>query len=69
MTFQEIDDGRWRVAEAHACMKVKATFLYAYNRMVASKYPVWLQSAFLMLRGLFDRVGLRTNIRKIEGMV
>ena len=69
MTFQEIDDGRWRVVEVHACLKVKATFLYADDRMVASKYPVWLQSAFLMLRGLFDRVGLRTNIRKILSIV
>ena len=69
MTFQEIDDGRWRLVEVHAHLKVKATFFYADDRMVASKDPVWLQSAFVMLRGLFDRMGLRTNIRKIVGMV
>ena len=69
MTFQEIDDGRWRVVEVHAHLKVKATFFYADDRMVASKDPVWLQSAFVMLRGLFDRVGLRTNVLKTVGMV
>ena len=69
MTFQEIDDGRWWLAEVHSHLTVKAAFLYAYFRMVASKYPLWLQSAFFMLTSIFDRVGLRTNIRKIVGMV
>ena len=39
------------------------------NGMVASTNPVWLQTAFDTLMGLFDRVGLRTNIRKTVGMV
>ena len=69
MTFQEIDDGQWRVVEVHVRLKVKATFSYADNRMVASKDPVWLQSQFVMLTRIFDRVGLRTNIRKVVGMV
>ena len=69
MTFQEIDDGRWRVVEVHARLALKATFFYADDRMVASKDPVWLQSEFVMLLVLFDRVGLRTNILKILGMV
>ena len=37
--------------------------------MVASTDPGWIQSAFNMLTGLFDRVGLQTNIRKTVGMV
>ena len=31
---------------------VKVAFLYAYDRMVASTDPGWLQSAFNMLMGL-----------------
>ena len=69
MTFQEIDDGRWRVEELHARLTVKATLFYADDRMVASKYPVWIQSEFVMLTRIFDRVGLRTNIRKIVGIL
>ena len=40
---------------------------YAKNSMVASSYPVWLQGAFNALVGLFDRVGLQNNVRKIFG--
>ena len=65
MTFQEIDDGRWRVVEVHAHLALKATVFYADDRMVASKDPVWLQSSFVMLTRIFDRVGLRTNIQKV----
>ena len=69
MTFQEIDDGRWQVVEVHARLTVKATLFYADDRMVASKYPVWLQSECDTLTGLFYQVGLQTNIRKVVGMV
>ena len=48
---------------------VEATFFYAVDGMVASTYPGWLQSSFDMLTGIFDLVGLRTNIRKTVGMV
>ena len=37
--------------------------------MVASSDPRWLQGAFNTLVGLFDRMGLRTNVRKIVGMI
>ena len=37
--------------------------------MVASSDPRWLQGAFNTLVGLFDRVGLRKNVRKTVGMV
>ena len=37
--------------------------------MVASSDPTWLQGAFNALVGLFDRVGLQTNVRKTVSMV
>ena len=42
---------------------------YAYDGVVASTDPVWLQSAFDLLMGLLDRVGLRTNVRKTVEIV
>ena len=50
-------------------MKVKATFFYANDVMVASNKPGWIQTVFDTLTGLFDWVGLRTNVRKTVGMV
>ena len=40
----------------------QAALFYADDAMVASSGPLWLQGAFNNLVGLFDRVGLRTNI-------
>ena len=37
--------------------------------MVALSEPRWLQGAFNTLFGLFDRVGLRKNVRETVGMV
>ena len=37
--------------------------------MVVSVDPGWLQSEFYMLTGIFDRVGLQTNVSKTVGMV
>ena len=42
---------------------------YADNGVVASTDPGWLQSEFDFLTGLFDQVGLRTNVRKNVGIV
>ena len=42
---------------------------YADNGMVASLEPQWLQGAFIILVGLFDRVGMRTDVRKTFSMV
>ena len=42
----------------------QATLLYADDGMLASSDPRWLQWAFKILVGLFDRVGLKTNQRK-----
>ena len=48
---------------------MKAEFFYADDGVVAPTDPGWLQSAFDFLTGLFDRVGLQTNVRKTVGMV
>ena len=45
------------------------SLFYADDGMVASLDPRWLQGAFITLVSLFDRVGLRTNVRKTVGMV
>ena len=42
---------------------------YLENGMVGSSNSIWLQGAFSTLVGLFDRVGLKTNIGKTVGMV
>ena len=41
----------------------------ADDRVVASTDPVWLQTTFDMLMGIFNHVGLKTNFRKTVGMV
>ena len=48
---------------------VMAALLYANDGMVASTYPGWLKSEFDTLTGLFDRVGIQTNVRKTVGMM
>ena len=67
-TIWERVDSQRQAEEGHARLKVKVAFFYGGNGLVASTYPGWLQSAFYTLMGLFDRVGLRTNIRKTVGM-
>ena len=47
----------------------QAALFYADDGMVASTDPRWLQWAFTILVGLFDRVGLKTNQRKTVSMV
>ena len=47
----------------------QAALFYADYGMVASSDPQWLQGAFNTLVGLFDRVGLRKNVRKTVGIV
>ena len=42
----------------------QAALFYADDGMLASSNPRWLQWAFTILVGLFDRVGLKTNQRK-----
>ena len=47
----------------------QAALFYADNGMVASSDPRWLQWEFDALVGLFERVGLRTNVGKTVIMV
>ena len=47
----------------------QAALFYAEDRMVFSSDPAWLQGAFTALVGLFDRVGLMTNVGKTVSMV
>ena len=50
-------------------MTVKEEFFYVEDGVVASTDPGWLQLAFNMLTGIFDWVGLRTNVQNNVGMV
>ena len=65
----ERDNRQRQAEEGRASLKKKATFFNADDGLVDSTYPGWLQSAFYMLTGIFGRVGLRTNVCKIVGMV
>ena len=46
----------------------QAALFYADDGMIASSDPRWLQWAFTILVGLFDRVGLKTNQHKTVSM-
>ena len=50
-------------------MTVKSGFFYADDVVVASTDLVWIQSAFYLMMGMFDRVVLLTNVRKTVVMV
>jgi hypothetical protein len=43
--------------------------IYIDNELVASRDPVWLQSSFDILVGLFERIGLFTNAAKTKVMM
>ena len=45
------------------------TVFYADDDLIAARDPSTLQTAFNLLTGLFDCVGLETNTTKIESMV
>ena len=46
----------------------QAALLYSDNGMIASSDPRWIQWAFTVLVGLFDRVGLKTNRKRTVSM-
>ena len=48
-----------RRAERGRERRHQAALFYADNGMIASSDPRWLQWAFMILVGLFDRVGLQ----------
>ena len=68
-TIQDRDDGKQWTEEGHQCLTVNAALFYANNGVVASTDPGWLQLEFYLMTGLFDRVGLQTNVHKTVGMV
>ena len=45
-------------------MLCRADFLYADDGLVTSNDPDWLQVGFDSLTGLFNRVGIQTNVSK-----
>ena len=47
----------------------QVALFYADDGMVASSDPQWLQGAFNAPVGLFDRVGMQTNVGNKVGMV
>ena len=55
--------------EVHQRLMVKAELFYADYGVVPSTDLEWLQTEFNFMTGLFDRVGLRTNVCKNVGMV
>ena len=63
------DDGSQWAEEGHQRLTAKAAFFYSDNGVVSSTDPGWLQLVFDFLTGLFDRVGLRTNVCKTMGIV
>ena len=63
------DDGRRQAEERHQRLTIKAELFYADNWMVAPTDSGRLQLAFDTLPGIFDRLGLRKNLRKTVGMV
>ena len=69
MKIWERDDGLWRAEEGHTRLTAKTDFYYVNNKLVDSTYPGWIQSEFDTLMGLFNRVGLRTNVCKTMGIV
>ena len=67
--IRDRDDGRQWAEEGHQRLTVKEEFFYAGDGVVDSTDSGWLQLAFDFLMGLFDWVGLRTNVRKTVGVM
>ena len=68
-TIWDQDGGRRQAEEGHQQLTVNSAFFYSNDGVVVYTYLGWLQLAFDKLTGIFDRVGLRTNVRKTVGMV
>ena len=60
--IRAFNNGRCNMEGGH--MRLKEVVLYADNGMVSSTNPGWLHTAVDTLTVLFDRVGLKTNVRK-----
>ena len=58
-------EGRW----GGGGLLHRATFIYRDDGLVAPMDPFWLQGSFDTLTRIFDRVGIRKNVRKTVGML
>ena len=61
-TIRAYNNIKRRTEGGNTRLKVKAALFYADNMMVSSTNQVWLQTEFNTLTGLFDWVGLNTNV-------
>ena len=67
MTVMVEDAEEWGKHEQG--VRHQAALLYADDGMVALSEPRWIQGAFNTLVGLFYRLGLRTSVGNIVGMI
>ncbi len=51
------------------CVVEILVVFYVDDGLIASHDPVWLQESFDVLIGLFERIGLFTNVAKTKAMV
>ena len=65
----EQDGGQQLAEEGHQRLMVKAELFNTNDGIVAYTDPEWIQLAFCTLTGLFDQVGLQTNVCRTVGMV
>ena len=63
MVAETAENGETRREVRH-----QSEVFYVDDGMVVSSDPAWLQGAFSALVAIFDRVGLRTNVRKTVSM-
>ena len=68
-TIRKRYDGLRQAEEGHASLTVRAAFFYADYVLVDSTYPGWIQSVFDTLIGIFNQVGLHTNVCNTMGVV
>ena len=50
-------------------MQIQYDFFYRDNGLISLTHPKCLQGEFDTLTGIFDRVGLLTNVRKEVSMI
>ena len=67
--IRERDDGWHQTEGGHTWLKLQSVFFYKDSRMITSTNTWWLQTAYDMLKGLFDWVRLKKHLRKTVGMV
>ena len=66
--FSIISEDREDVETLGIRVQEKQVLFYADDGLTASRDPKWLQEAFDVLVGLFERVGLKTNVLKTKSM-